>query len=170
MGDGARGKSGFGRSPAGSKAILIVEDERLLAWDIEETLRDHGFQEILATTSVQGARDLSQSASGRISLVVLDLKLDDGDASVLIDEFSGQDIPVLVVTGYGSFTHARAPVLHKPFSTKALLRAVDSLLFRNGQSPLSGLSCQPGLAYLPDTSQTGIHRCRTGCPDGHKTP
>jgi DNA-binding NtrC family response regulator len=110
------------------KIILIVEDEKLVAWDVEQTLRDHDFQDITVTTSVRGTRDIIESLAGQISLVILDLKLEDGDGTVLIDEFTDRNIPVLVVTGYSCFRHVQVPVLHKPFSTSALLQAIASLL------------------------------------------
>ena len=56
------------------------------------------------------------------------IKLEDGDGSVLIDEFVDLGIAVLVVTGYGGFAHARVPVLYKPFATSALLQSINSLL------------------------------------------
>lgn len=110
------------------KFILIVEDEKLLAWDIEQTLRDHDFQDVMVTTSMRGARDTLDSHAGQISLVILDLKLDDGDGTVLIDEFTDRNIAVLVVTGYSCFKEVQVPVLYKPFSTNALLQAIASLL------------------------------------------
>jgi DNA-binding NtrC family response regulator len=110
------------------KTILIVEDEKLVAWDIEQILRDHDFQNIMVTTSVRGAREIIESLAGQISLVILDLKLEDGDGTVLIDEFTDHNIAVLVVTGYSCFKQAKVPVLYKPFSTNALLQAIASLL------------------------------------------
>jgi DNA-binding NtrC family response regulator len=108
--------------------ILIVEDEQLVAWDIEQTLRDHDFQDIMVATSVRGARDTLESLAGQISLVILDLKLEDGDGAVLIGEFTNRNIAVLVVTGYSCFTHEQVPVLYKPFSTSALLQVMASLV------------------------------------------
>ncbi len=110
------------------KAILIVEDEKLVAWDIEQTLRDHDCHDLFHATSVRGARELVHAVDSQISLVILDLKLDDGDASALIDEFTDRDIAVLVVTGYSGFAHPDVPVLYKPFGTRALLEAIASLL------------------------------------------
>jgi DNA-binding NtrC family response regulator len=112
---------------ADDKSILIVEDETLVAWDIEQTLSDNDFPRIMLTRSVSGAREL-QSIADQIELVILDLKLEDGDGSVLIDEFADLGIAVLVVTGYGGFAHAHVPVLYKPFATSALLQSINSLL------------------------------------------
>jgi DNA-binding NtrC family response regulator len=121
---------GLGNARGGDrqKAILIVEDENLVAWDIEQTLRDANYNEIFLTTSVRGAREIVETARGQLSLVILDLKVDDGDASVLIDEFRSCGIAVLVVTGYSCFARPNVSTLYKPFTTSALLLSVSSLL------------------------------------------
>lgn len=110
--------------------ILIVEDEKLVAWDMEQSLREHDYLNVKVMSSILGAREMLQSAE-KISLVVLDLKLEDGDGTVLIDEFADQGIPVLVTTGYTHFTHARSVVLYKPIATSTLLQTITSLLDHN---------------------------------------
>jgi DNA-binding response OmpR family regulator len=107
-------------------AILIVEDEKLVAWDIEQTLLDFGFTRISVTHSVSGAQSLSKSKE--FSLAIVDLKLADGDGALLINEFHSGGTQVLVVTGYDRFEHEHAPVLYKPFSASALIQAVRTLL------------------------------------------
>jgi DNA-binding NtrC family response regulator len=106
------------------KSVLIIEDEKLVAWDIEQILRENGYCDIVHAASLNGTRDLMQSSAHHIGLAILDLKLEDGDATDLIDEFSACGIAVVVITGYSGFTHARVPVIHKPFETKKLLEAV----------------------------------------------
>jgi DNA-binding NtrC family response regulator len=130
MNEQTQSRFGFDTASGGNKqkAILIVEDEKLVAWDIEQTLRESDYTEILLTTSVRGAREMVAAARGQLWLVILDLKLDDGDASMLIDEFVSCGLAVLVVTGYSGFTHPKVPVLCKPFTTNALQLAVSSLL------------------------------------------
>jgi DNA-binding response OmpR family regulator len=108
--------------------ILIAEDEKLVAWDIEQSLREHNYEKIFLATSMRGAREIVETLKDQLLLVILDLKLNDGDASMLIDEFTNKNIAVLVVTGYDGFSHAQVPVICKPFSTNALLQAVASLL------------------------------------------
>ena len=105
-------------------SILIVEDENLVAWDIEQTLRDHDFQEVIVATSVRGARKLMKSVVRQFSLVILDLKLGDGDGSALIDEFMNQGTAVIVITGYSDFAHPCIPVLHKPFASSEMMQAI----------------------------------------------
>lgn len=130
MNDKTQRLSDLGAAVLGAErnAILIVEDEKLLAWDIEQILREHDFQDIMVSTSVRGARHKMDSSANRIALVILDLKLEDGDGAVLIDEFINRGIAVLVITGYSSFQNACVTVLYKPFATNALLQSVRSLL------------------------------------------
>jgi DNA-binding NtrC family response regulator len=109
-------------------AILIVENEKLVAWDIEQILRDHEFNNILLATSMRGSRDLVKTTLQKIALVILDLKLEDGDATILIDEFSTLGIAVIVVTGYSEFSRADVPVLYKPVATAILLETVKKCL------------------------------------------
>jgi DNA-binding NtrC family response regulator len=116
------------RHASASGAILIVEDEKLVAWDLEQTLREHDYDHITVTSSVRGARSHMQLTDINISLVILDLKLADGDGTVLIEEFLLMGIAVLVMTGYSGFQHPGAPVLYKPFKTIQLLDAVQLLM------------------------------------------
>jgi DNA-binding NtrC family response regulator len=108
--------------------VLIVEDQQLVAWDIEQTLRDSGFTDISFATSLSETRALLQSSAETIMLTILDIKLADGDASELIQELIEHKIPVLIITGYSGFSHAHAPVLYKPFTNLAVVEAVRSLL------------------------------------------
>ena len=117
------------------KAILIIEDEKLVAWDIEQSLREQGFHNIMFATSLRNSRDLIQTSAHQIGLAILDLKLEDGDATDLIEEFSKCGIAVVVVTGYSGFEHIRVPVIHKPFDTKKLLETVQASFKQKQQQP-----------------------------------
>jgi DNA-binding NtrC family response regulator len=123
-------RSGFA-SGRERQSVLIVEDQKLVAWDIEQTLRENGFAEFMFATSLRSTRELLQSSAEGILVAILDLKLEDGDASILIDDFIANDIPVVVMTGYSGFSHAQVPVLYKPFSNGALMETIKSLLGSN---------------------------------------
>jgi two-component system, response regulator PdtaR len=111
--------------------VLIVEDEKIVAWDIEQTLRENGLTEIVSTPSLRGAHEFLEETE-HFALVILDLKLEGGDGEALIGEFIARGIPVLVVTGYANFRHAHVPVLYKPFATGEFLQAVQSILLGRG--------------------------------------
>jgi DNA-binding NtrC family response regulator len=110
------------------QTVMIIEDQKLVAWDIEQTLRDNGHSEFVFATSIRETRAALALRGGQIALAILDVKLEDGDGTLLIEELAGHDIPVLVITGYSGFVHMQVPVLYKPFSDSALLMAVASFL------------------------------------------
>lgn len=107
--------------------ILIVEDERLVALDIEDMLRDNGIAEVLWSPSIARAREIV-AANENLGAVVLDLKLSDGSGEILIAEFLARGIPVVVITGYPEFRSAVAPVVHKPFASAQLLEALAQVV------------------------------------------
>lgn len=133
-----------------SGTILIIEDEKLVAWDVEQTLRDFDYHHTIVTSSIGGARKLMKMADINISLVILDLKLEDGDGSVLIEEFLDLGMPVVVMTGYCGYQHGSAPVLYKPFKTSELIDAVQLLIGSRVESD-PGCCCVDGSSgYFAD--------------------
>ena len=80
--------------------VLIVEDDSLLALDLEASLRDLGHEVVGLAASASAA--LSAAAAHRPDLVLMDISLADGtdgvDAAVEIRERIGT--PAVFVTGY----------------------------------------------------------------------
>jgi DNA-binding NtrC family response regulator len=113
-------------SLAGRK-ILIAEDESVLAWELEDVLREFGGPRIFSTASLQGARDILE-AHLDLSLALLDLKLQDGSGEGLIGELAEKGIPFIIVTGYTSNALQKFPILMKPYSVKALIEAIGRAL------------------------------------------
>ncbi len=108
--------------PAGL-TILVVEDESIIAWDVEQLLRDHGASEVLIAPSLKKARAFLAGHDG-IGLVIVDLKLEDGNGGDLIEETAAKGIPTIITTGYDSFTGGGIPVISKPYGAKTLITAV----------------------------------------------
>jgi DNA-binding NtrC family response regulator len=108
--------------------ILIVEDETLVAWDIEQTLKDLGFVDVDNVTTLAAARAALEQTSVALALAIVDIKLGDGDGSDLIADFQSRCVPVLVVTGYGHFKHPDVRVLLKPYSVAELTQNVLQLV------------------------------------------
>jgi two-component system, response regulator PdtaR len=109
--------------------VLIAEDENILAWEMEDLLRDFGVSQIFWSVSIKGVREIL-AAEPDISLVLLDLKLQDGGSDVLIGELLAKSIPLIVVTGYNNRGDSRFPVLTKPYSPQSLLAAIKEALTR----------------------------------------
>jgi two-component system, OmpR family, KDP operon response regulator KdpE len=78
-------------------AIIVVEDDPLIAKFMTRTLAKRGYRTEAVTT---GAEGLEHAASGRARLLLLDLGLPDMDGLEVLRELrrSGSDLRVVVVT------------------------------------------------------------------------
>lgn len=113
-----------------SASILVVEDEPLIAMDIESELTEAGFSVVGTVGTVQDA--LSAIDTLTIDAVVLDGNLF-GESSAPVAEKLKQDkIPYVVVTGYslGQVGHwiKEAPRISKPFDKADLIAELGKLL------------------------------------------
>jgi len=117
--------------------ILVADGERDLLVTYERLLRRQGYR-VLTTGSLMEGLSLVQAVAPR--LVIVDLRLPDGDAIGLIRAARALEppAPVIVVTAFASMAvrdAARASgasaFLSKPFATSALLRLVHDELERS---------------------------------------
>ena len=107
--------------------VLIVEDEPLVAMDVEHMLADSGCTVIGPATSLKQALRLINEEA--VDGAVLDVNLRGEMVFPLADALAGQAIPFVYVTGYGKLlracNHGR-PVLQKPYSKDQLLNIVGT--------------------------------------------
>ena len=121
-------------------SALIVEDENLVAMDVENLLREFGAARVWSTGRLSEARRIL-SANAGISIVLLDLKLQDGCGEALLGELALANVPVIVTTGYANFASALAPVIYKPYSTQNLLDNILETLRLTGHQRRAGEPC-----------------------------
>jgi DNA-binding NtrC family response regulator len=119
-----------GRSLQG-KAILVVEDEALIAMNVESWLQDAGARDIQSVRRLSAARE-ALNGDSVFDAVILDLHLADGDASPLLETLQKRAIPVMVTTGdaafLGDLPNPKLIVLDKPFSESAFISGLLRLL------------------------------------------
>jgi DNA-binding response OmpR family regulator len=118
----------FGKRERAIRRILIVEDEPLVAFDIEHQLRECGY-DVVATvdTLAEAVRVLGEEA---VDLVLSDIKLNgDGDGMDVARAATAAEVPVLFVT-------ANCPVeartlgvgcLAKPYTDRVLKGALEAV-------------------------------------------
>jgi DNA-binding response OmpR family regulator len=117
--------------PRNPPFILIVEDELLVAMDVEATLRDQSWEVLGPVPNV--ARALSLLETETPDAVCLDMNLN-GTTSVGIAKVLKQrGIPFVIVTGYNDRNvidpaFKGAPIVHKPFSANELVNVITQLL------------------------------------------
>lgn len=117
--------------------LLVVENDRVTARDLEAILRRRGFDIVGVAYSPHQAIDLLQRE--RPDLVILDIQLDGPEDGIELARRFGSEfgVPVVFVTGYSEesiLERARAvqpaAFLRKPFSDAEIAVCLDSVVER----------------------------------------
>lgn len=132
----AAGKSGI--DPTSVARILVVEDDAIIAWTIERTLLDSGYEVVGVVTS--GEEALEQVSALHPDLVLMDIglsgELDGIETTVqLRRQF---DVPVIYLTAYSDpITLERATLsqpagyIGKPFDPQNLRATLELALYKH---------------------------------------
>jgi DNA-binding response OmpR family regulator len=116
-------------------SIFVVEDEPIVALDLQTMLEDAGADVIGPAGTLSEAEMLSENSN--ISLAILDVRLNQDTITTVADRLSERRIPIIFHTGHSTseMLTGRWPgckVLHKPVSLLELMATVCGLL---GRSP-----------------------------------
>ncbi|MEM7642017.1 MAG: response regulator [Pseudomonadota bacterium] len=113
--------------------ILVLEDEMLIALDIEATLQDAGYESLKVCTSVAETEHYLQDHLPAVALLDINLGRD-GTSFELGRTLLARGCPLLFMTGYTQSTVglpdelSDARRIAKPFSAHELLEGVAGLL------------------------------------------
>jgi PAS domain S-box-containing protein len=114
------------------KRILIVEDEPLVAMELEGNLTAAGCEVIGPAGTIEQAKSLV--AAGEFDAVLVDVNLAGRAVDEIAAALTQKNCPFAFVTGYGREALPRgfqdAVMLGKPFSQTQVLAAVEALLYR----------------------------------------
>lgn len=110
------------------RRMLVVEDEFLIALDLQRLLEEAGAQEVhLASTIAEARRLLLRGIA--FDLAILDRRLGGEDTSELIGNMSALGIAVLVVTGLSADAlPAGIQVVRKPFRDEEVIASIRKTL------------------------------------------
>src|SRR5262249_25392977 len=134
-----RGRPGLSMDPAKSARILVVEDEAVVALDVEDRLRRLGHE--VVGTADSAASALALPAEVRPDLVLMDIALRDGADGIAAAERLRAElaVPVVFVTAFAdSETLERAKrvsphgYIVKPFDERDLRATIEIALYRDG--------------------------------------
>jgi CheY-like chemotaxis protein len=123
------------KQPAGSALaglkVLVVEDEAIIAFDLEGTLRELGCVVLPIAPSV--AEALAVLKAERPEAALLDVRLADGEVTPVAEALAVIGVPFALVTGCedGALSEplARTPLrIHKPYSPEDVRQTLSQLL------------------------------------------
>jgi len=109
-------------------SALIVEDEPMIALDLEAILKDLGFTSTRLAMSVD--RALAALAGESFQLALVDYKLGEETAEPVLAVLARSAIPFIIVTGYSRAALAGlvdAPILGKPVTRASLSEVLSAL-------------------------------------------
>ncbi len=116
--------------PLGGKKILIVEDEAIISFLLEDMIASLGCEDIALAGSVKSA--LVQIEDFRPDAVVLDVNLGGEMAYPVAEKLRALGTPFVFTTGYGrggvKAEWTSQAVVQKPFNIDALAVAVRAIL------------------------------------------
>jgi len=111
------------------RRALVVEDEVLVAMLVEEMLGDLGCEVAALSTHLDEALRLAKGDN--FDFAVLDINLNGTRSFPIADLLADRGVPFLFATGYGAGIlperHAKAVILHKPYSLDDLRAALARL-------------------------------------------
>lgn len=106
--------------------VLVVEDDPLVAWDIEAILQDAGCAVVGPVGRLSQALDLI--AAAQIDVVLLDLNLGRDNSLPAADRLEEARIPFVFLSGHSADflpeRHRDRPLVAKPFHPRLLLDAI----------------------------------------------
>jgi chemotaxis family two-component system sensor kinase Cph1 len=118
-------------SGPGRPRILVVEDSALIALEIEEAMRELGFDVLGPVGRLPAALELAQTQT--VDGALLDINLDGVQVYPLADLLRERGIPIVFATGYDRRTvlpvrFNSVPTLAKPFSPAELARLLAATM------------------------------------------
>lgn len=143
-------------SPLSGRRILVVEDESMVAWALEDMLADLGCTVVGSAARVDQA--LAMVATHAFDAAVLDINLNGEGSYPIADALISRGLPFVFSTGYNQSSlpaaYSDLPFMQKPLERSRLSTALTKLL-----SP--GLPVQPEQRAVPQVWDTNRLRIAT---------
>jgi CheY-like chemotaxis protein len=112
------------------RRILVVEDEPMLAIELEGLLQEFGCAVVGPVSSLVKALQLARDES--FDAAILDVVIRGGDVYPVADLLDARGIPFVLASGYSEWSlperHRHHPRLLKPFTRRNLAEALMLLL------------------------------------------
>ncbi len=117
-------------SQLSGRRVLVVEDEVMVSWALEDMLAALGCQVVGPAARVSQALDMVREEA--IDLAVLDVNLNGQKSFPVADALVARGVPFVFSTGYNRDgfpdTYKVFPVMQKPYAITELTTALAGLL------------------------------------------
>jgi CheY-like chemotaxis protein len=132
------------------KTVLIVEDEPLIAYVLQEELEDAGARVVTATSCTGALAALERRA---FDVAILDLRLGDGDCADVARFLHDCGIPYIAASGDPFATDYGAQArLAKPYRTDDVIKAIAEVMRSSPEvAPTSRSGAASGLRTAVQT-------------------
>lgn len=114
----------------GSSTALILEDEPIIGFALEDMLLELGYTQVELTTTIEAARQYLERATPQVA--ILDVNIHGQRSYGLSDVLRSKAIPFVFATGYGDAEHSpemgSVATLTKPYSLEDLRTALATTL------------------------------------------
>ena len=107
--------------------ILVVEDEIIIALDLEMMLLEGGAAEVIVASSLKAA-SIELMRRTDINLILVDMHLHDGSGMDLVPAARSRKIPIILTTGYDDIKTEGLPHINKPYVRTKLLGLVAEVM------------------------------------------
>ena len=112
------------------RRVLLVEDEAVIAFAVEDMLDELGCAVVGPAFRLEEAMELARVET--IDAAILDVNLNDQRSYPVADELTRRGVPFLFATGYAEagvqWDGADVPLLAKPYRQEQIAAALGKLL------------------------------------------
>jgi CheY-like chemotaxis protein len=126
-----RDDQGAGLNGLSARRVLLVEDDYLIATDLQEELQQWGATVIGPVATLDEAMDLAKTEQ-QMDVALVDIDLHGEFSFHLADELIRRDIPVAFSTGFGQdvlpYRLRHVPLYAKPVSARTVAQGLAELL------------------------------------------
>ncbi len=129
------------RPPSGllsGRRVLVVEDEMMVLWTIEEMLAELGCECVTAAATI--GQSLALIDAQTFDAAMLDLNLDGVKSYPIADALAARQVPFLFATGYSDHGETPGyrghPLLKKPYLVEDLAEIFEHLFAKEPPAPI----------------------------------
>lgn len=119
------------KKPLSGARVLLVEDEPIIAMNIEQLCREHGAADVMTVASFEAlVPDILEA--GKISTAILDIRLSDQWTDDFARLLQDRRIPFIFATGYAAGHQVFEPfagirIVEKPYIENDLIEALAAV-------------------------------------------